>query len=218
VEVGSASAAVAPFLAAARDADAALTAAANAVNSSYHGAVVTFEPSTVDLVAAARPSAVAAAIPAGLDPALERALLLVYSDLDSRYAALHGESCVMVGTFPVKQIDPHCFVAGHAAAVRTDGDLATVEALADTSPAPPKLPVGSPATAEPAVRAGYIEGNNEGCGSHGGFLATDPIEVHWAASPTEAGPGDSLEGDAGGVHFTATFAGAAGWTVHFLAC
>ena len=177
-----------------------------------------FDQSTVDLVARARPSAVAAAIPAGLDPPLEGALLLVYSDLDSRYAALHGESCVMAGTFPVNQIDPHCFVEGHVAAARTDGDLSAAAALAAASPAPRQLAAGSPATAEPAVRVGYIEGNNEGCGSHGGFVATDPIEVHWAASPTAVSPGHSLAGDAGGVHFTATYGGATGWTVHFLAC
>jgi hypothetical protein len=105
----STSDALAPFFAAADTADAALAAAAAAVNDSYAGDQVTFTQATVDLLNRARPSAVAAAIPAGLDPDTERAVLLVYSDLESRFAALHGESCVQVGTYARAELDPHCF-------------------------------------------------------------------------------------------------------------
>lgn len=213
----SAADAVAPFLAAAAVADRNITAAAAAVNASFKGKVVTFDQATMDLVAGAEPSAAGAAIDAGLDPALERALLLVYSDLRSRYAALHGESCVWLGTFALDQLDPHCFVEGHAAAVRFAGDVAAAEQLAAAAVAPEPVGAGSPAAAEPAVRVGYIDGNNEGCGGHGGFLATAPIDVQWAASPSAVDVGSPLHGQANGVRFTATYNGD-GWSVRFLAC
>ena len=217
-DIGSASAAVAPFLAAARASDHKISAAAAAVNSSSHAQSFTFDQGTVDLVAGARPSAVGAAIPAGLDPALEKALLLVYSDLESRYAALHGESCVQVGTFAAKDLNEHCFTEGHAAAVRTDGDLAAAEQLAASTAAPQPAQPGSPAAAEPAVRVAYINGHNEGCGSHGGFVATGPIDVHFADAPASVDVGTAVNGQANGVNFTATYSGGTDWTVRFRAC
>lgn len=214
----SAAEALAPFIAAAAEADRNIAAAAAAVNASFNGEVVTFDAPTVALVAAAEPSAVGAAIPPGLHPDLERALLLVYSDLDSRFAALHGESCVQPGTFSVDTIDPHCFVEGHAAAVRTHSDIEAAQALASASSAPATVPAGSPAAAEPAVRVAYIQGNNEGCGSHGGFVATAPIDVHWSDPSAMVAAGSSLDGTAGGVNFTASYGGGADWTMHFRAC
>ncbi len=209
--------ALAPFFAAADAADAALGAAAIAVNDSYAGDTVTFTRATVDLVGQARPSAVAAAIPAGLDPDVERATLLVYSDLESRFAALHGESCVQVGTFTRAELDPHCFTEGHAAAVAMQADIAAARAAA--SSAAPFVNAGphSREAAEVALRVGYVDGNNEGCESHGGFRATDPIDIVWNGDPSAVNGAASGDGIANGVRFTASWTGEA-WSVRYLAC
>ena len=100
--------------------DRDLKAAADAVNGSIGVDAVTIEQSTIDAVDRAEPAAVAAAIPAGLEPAVEQAVLLVYSDLVSRFAALRQGSCLY--TQPRSELDPLCFSQGHAAAARMPGD------------------------------------------------------------------------------------------------
>ena len=209
--------ALAPFFAAADTADAAVAAAAAAVNESYAGDTVTFTRATADLVDQARPSAVAAAIPAGLDPDVERAVLLVYSDLESRFAALHGDSCVQVGTFTRAELDPHCFAEGHAAAVAMPADVATARAAASSASAFIDADAHSRQAAEVALRVGYIDGNNEGCGSHGGFRATDPIDIVWNGDPSAVNGAAAGDGVTNGVRFTASWTGEA-WSVQYLAC
>ncbi|MGS0686424.1 hypothetical protein ACVBEQ_14955 [Nakamurella sp. GG22] len=213
----SASDALEPFFAAADTADAALTAAAAAVNDSYAGDTVTFTRATVDLVDQARPSAVAAAIPAGLDRDVQRAVLLVYSDLESRFAALHGESCVQVGTFTRADLDPHCFAEGHAAAVAMPADVAAAHAAASSAAPFTDAGAHSREAAEVALSVGYVDGNNEGCGSHGGFRATDPIDIAWNGDPSAVNGADSGDGVTNGVQFTASWTGEA-WSVRYLAC
>lgn len=213
----STSDALAPFFAAVQTVDAALAAAAAAVNDSYAGDGVAFTQNTVDLVIQARPSAVAAAIPAGLDPDVERAVLLVYSDVESRFAALHGESCVRLGTFTRVEIDPHCFTEGHAAAVAMPADVAAARAAASSASPFSDAGAHSREAAEVALQVGYVDGNNEGCSSHGGFRATDPIDVVWNGDPSVVNGAASAGGRTNGVQFTASWTGD-GWSVRYQAC
>ena len=208
---------LAPFFAAADTADAALAAAAAAVNDSYTGDQMTFTQATADLLNQARPSAVAAVIPAGLDPETERAVLLVYSDLESRFAALHGESCVQVGTYTRAELDPHCFTEGHAAVVAMPTDVAAARSTASSASAFTDAGPHSREAAEVALRVGYVDGNNEGCGSHGGFRATDPIEIVWSGDPSAVDGAASAQGLTNGVGFTVSWAGDT-WSVRYQAC
>ena len=187
---------------------------------------VTFEQSTIDAVDRAEPTAVAAAIPAGLEPAVEQAVLLVYSDLVSRFAVLRQRSCLYVGTRPRSELDPLCFSQGHAAAERMPGDVDAARAAAEASP-PVVVPApDSRSAAEVRVRVALIDLVNLGCDSGGGFITTKPISVRWYANP-KANPGTPeippLDGEVAssvdaGVGFWATYAAATGWTIQLNAC
>ena len=132
-----------------RTTDRDLKAAADAVNGSIGVDAVSIEQSTIDAVDRAEPAAVAAAIPAGLEPSVEQAVLLVYSDLVSRFAALRQGSCLY--TQPRSELDPLCFSQGHAAAARMPGDVDVARAAAETSP-----PMVEPAaTRVPQPRFGF---------------------------------------------------------------
>lgn len=103
----------------------------------------TFDRSTVDAVDDAAPWTAAAAIPSGLDPATEQAVLVVYSDLVSRFGALRGGDCLQVGTVPRASLNADCFVRGHEAKVRTPENIRAAQAAAASSIDPP----------DPAARA-----------------------------------------------------------------
>ena len=215
------------FFAAVEVTDRDLRAAADAVNGSIGVDTVTFEQSTIDAIDRAEPTAAAAAIPAGLEPAVEQAVLLVYSDLMSRFASLRTGSCMFLGTRPRSDLDPSCFSQGHAAAERMSGDVDAAHAAAEDSP-PAVVPApDSRAAVEVRLRIGLIDGANRGCDSGGGFIATEPIPVRWYANPStnpdtpEIPP---LDGEVGGIEvgagvgFWATYAPGTGWTVEFNAC
>jgi len=213
------------FFDAVETADRNLKVAADAVNGSIGIDTITVEQSTIDAVDRAEPAAVAAAIPAGLQPAVERAVLLVYSDLVSRFAALRQSSCLVGGTRPRSELDPLCFSQGHAAAKRMPGD---VDAARATAGASPRVVVPAPdtrAAAEVRIRVALIDGTNRGCDSGGGFIATEPISIRWYANPSvnpdtpEIPPLDGeVSGAGGGVGFWATYAPRTGWTVQLNAC
>jgi len=217
-EQPTAAADLASFFAAVDESDQRLTEAADAVNASFHGDLVTFDQSTIDAIGRAQPKAVAAAIPAGLDPAVEQAVLLVYSDLVSRFAALNGDMCVQLGTYPRAEINPDCFTNGHEAAVSLPGDTETARALAAASPATPATSPDSPAVAETMLRISYIDGVNMGCGSKGGFRATEPLTIEWNARPAPAEGSQPIAGSIQGGWFHATYDPAAGWVVGLYAC
>lgn len=214
---GTAAQALAPFFAAVDEIDGRLQAAATAVNAGLGEQDVTFDRSTVDLVDAAGPWPAADAIPAGLDPATEQAVLLVYSDLVSRFGALRGGDCLQVGTVPRASLNADCFVRGHAAKVRMPGDVQAAQAAAAASMIGTPDP-GSPEAAEVLLRIEYINKANLGCGTMGGYIATDPILVEWANEPSADPTLPPTDGKVNGVRFRAAFDESAGWSIELLAC
>lgn len=216
-ESGTATA-LAGFFAAVSDTDQNLKEAAAAINASFDGDTVTFEQSTADLVDRAEPTAVAQSIPAGLDPATEQAVLLVYSDLVSRYASMSG-LCMQVGTFTRAQLETDCFANGHVAAQRTDADVSSAHAAAAAHPSFSPAAPDSRQAAELQARIRYIYVGNLGCAGKGGFVADEAIVIDWNAEPSEVPEFPPLDGHINGhMGFRATYTADSGWTVHLNAC
>lgn len=205
------------FFAAAEASDRKLAAAAVAINSGINGDVLTVDQAMVDQLHAGQPTAVAAAIPGGLDPAVEQAALLVYSDLSSRYMSMDNECVWQAGTFKISELPPDCFVLGHAAAVRTAADIAAAQSAAAGSTFTAAAP-DSHAVAEVALRVLYIATHNGGCGATGGYIATERIPIDWNAEPSGDPALASLDGHIGGAGFRASYSADTGWTVDINAC
>src|SRR5207248_2320883 len=90
------------FFAAARSYDARIRAAARAVNRGGVGhSTIYFDRSIREVIKASVPDQAARAIPAGLDPTLLHAVLLVHSELVARSAAFNGVSEFIYGPVPV---------------------------------------------------------------------------------------------------------------------
>ncbi len=214
---GDALDALAPFFAAAAQTDQNLRAAADTVNAGIGNDTVTFDRATIDAIDRGSPNAVAATIPTGLDPTVEQAVLLVYSDLVSRYGAMRGGDCDQAGARPLADLNDDCFVRGHEAASRTPGDVDAVYVAAAAAPATVTPGPDSRESAEVPLRIEYINKANMGCGTMGGYLATQPIPVEWVTedSAPEVPPTD---GRVGGIGFTASYNAGSGWTVDLRAC
>ena len=227
---GTASAAddLVPFFAAVAETDRLLRAAADAVNASFGADTITVGQATIDAVERSAPTAVATAIPAGLRPAVEPAVLLVYSDLVSRYAALHGDSCLPRRTIPRSELNPRCFTQGHAAAIRLTADVDKARTLAAATPPVVAPAADSRTVAELLLRIAFIDKANLGCDQTGGYLATDTIKIDWIAEPPPAPDIPPTEGHIGscavlavdvcGIPFQATYTTGTGWTVDVIAC
>lgn len=214
---GTAAEALEPFFAAVEEVDGRLRTAAAAVNAGLSADTATFDRSTLDTIGAADPAPAAAAIPSGLDPATEQAVLLVYSDLVSRFGALAGGDCVQVGTVPRESLDADCFVRGHEPKVRMPGDVQAARAAAAASALRPPDP-SSPEAAEVPLRIEYINMANLGCGTMGGFIATDALPVEWVSEPSGDPSLPPTDGSVNGIRFRAAYDGSTGWTVDLLAC
>jgi hypothetical protein len=207
-----------PFLDMAAAADRDLAEAAERINAAATGETITYDERTVELLDIDL-RALGAALPAGMPDELEQHALLVYSDLVSRWAAMSSGPCPHdVGTRPRSDYDEnHCFISGAAAAARTDGDLAGLEAVAARTP---RFPVADPASrpAEAlAARLRSVDLRNLGCASTGGFVATEPITVTWDPSPGMEGLPD-WEGRVDGIQFYGTYDAATGWEIWINAC
>jgi len=215
--MGAASAAdgLVPFFAAVAETDRLLRAAADAVNASFGADTITVSQATIDAVERSAPTAVATAIPAGLQPAVEQAVLLVYSDLVSRYAAL---SCLPRRSIPRSELNPRCFTQGHAAAIRLTADVDTARTLAAATPPMAAPAADSRTVAELLLRIAYIDERNLGCAQTGGFLAIDAIRIDWIAESPPAPDIPPTVGHIGGIPFRATYNAPAGWTVSIEAC
>lgn len=214
---GTAAEALVPFFAAVDEIDGRLRTAAEAVNAGLGEDTATFDQSTLDAIDAAVPWPAADAIPSGLDPATEQAVLLVYSDLTSRFGAMAGGDCVQRGTVPRESLGADCFVRGHEAKVRMPGDVRAARAAAAASAVDPPDP-SAPESAEVQLRIEYINKANLGCGTVGGFIATDPIPVEWASEPSSDPTLPPTDGKVNGVRFRATYTESDGWAVNLLAC
>ena len=187
------------------------------MNAGIGAETVSFDRATRDAIAAASPDAVAATIPAGMGPGLEPAVLLVYSDLVSRYWSLTDHNCLQDDPYPRSELDPRCFAAGHVAADRFDADLAAARAAAAAAPPVVVAAPDSRGAAELAVRKEVIDLANSCAGGGGGYLATHPILVVWKAEPN-AGGGPQWDGRVDDIPFRATYDATTGWKTELNAC
>jgi len=230
----SAANALEAFFAAADQQDAQLRSAADLINNGVSASRITLSMSTKTAVAAIDPAIVARTIPAGLDPQLQRAVLVVYSELDSRRQAMRrvadlahepGTSVLARnGTAVGGGIDlMRCLVNGAPAAARYTVDVASARALAQRIPAAASASPQSRAAADLALRIALINGHNIGCASCGGFVAAGLEPVTWQPS-TVAGIhwdgtiGGSDSTPAAGIRFQATYLPGKGWQVRLNAC
>ena len=206
---------LAAFVTTARAADTRLRHAAVAVNGAVRATSLVVDDRTAQAVKASSPSAVAAAIPAGMPPKLLRAVLLAYSDLVSRNRAMR--SFWTAGTYPRDPLyddTMRCLANGPPAKARFGADLAAVVTLARTTPPLPHVAATSKTSAELAVRLSIVLEANAGCDSCGGFVATKLSTVVW----NDAAPGATTRtGTIDGISFTATFT-TGRWTVELNAC
>jgi hypothetical protein len=213
----SAAADLAAFFAAADGADARIRAAAAAINRDIGPTTAHVRRSSRALILASSPRPVAKAIPAGMSPDLQRAVLLVHSELVARAAAFNGVDTTQ--TLPLT--DPgsvrmlHAFRIGSVIAHRYPADLATARALAKASPPIRTISPGSRQAAELALQVAIINGENNGCASDGGYLYTAPRPVRWKTIVTDYG---RFDGTIGGIMFAATYTPATGWNVNLNAC
>jgi len=209
---------LAAFFSAAQQADQRLKAAATAINGDITGDELRVDPATADAVRAlgSAVAASAAAIPAGLEPDLLRAVLLVQSDLASRSAAM--SPAWSVETKPMSEVAP-CLRNGCLSAARYPADLAALRSLADTSPPVTVAAPDSRAAEELAVRLTYIDRRNNCANECGSYVATDLREVTFYDAPTfDPVTGHRWDGIFGDVVFRADFEAGTGWRVEFNAC
>jgi hypothetical protein len=196
-----------PFFAAAVAMDEQLHAAAVAINATGPPWASIAEEVT-SRVRAAAPEPVAAAIPAGLTQDLLQSVMLVYSDLSSRRAAMQSFS--FAGSFPYSPIDPLTELAnGHQAAERFDADLAAARSVAASAPPITVAPSDSRAAAELLLLVQLVNKSNFGCESRGGAVFTRLPVVEWHGSGG---------GTIAGIDFDATLDLGGHWSVSIIAC
>ena len=121
---------LAPYFNAAQSMDRQLAAAAVLVNGGIHTSTMQFDQATLDAITAIQPRTLAAKIPPGLPPELERRILLVQSELVSRRAAFNE---VLRGTAGNAYV-VRCLANGAPAAARFASDLAAGRSLAAQTP------------------------------------------------------------------------------------
>lgn len=202
--------ALAPFLSAAATMDGRLHAAAEAIN----GAGPPWDAVTDELagtVQAADPAAVAAAIPAGLPHDLLESVVLVYSDLASRRAAM--QSFAYAGTvYEPTDVLLAELGNGHDAATRFEADLAAARSLAESSPPVAVAAPDSRAAAELLLLVQYVDKANVGCDSRGGGVVTELPVITWTSDR-----GGTIGTPSMTIEFQAT-PGSGGYQVEIMAC
>lgn len=208
---------LAAFFSVADRLDQHLKTAAAGINGAIADNDANVDQATADAVSAAFTAIpeMQDAIPAGLEPELLRAVLLVESDLVSRTHAMRNYQSV---SNPVNEVEP-CLQNGGEAAARYPADLAALRALADASPPVAIAAPDSREAEELAVRLGWIDLRNSGCAGCGGYVATDLHDITWYDTPTYNPVADRLvDGLVDDVGFWADFAADTGWTIQFAAC
>jgi hypothetical protein len=191
--------------------DSRLRGAARAINAAgppWHSV----SESVARAVRAADPSAVATTMRAGADPELLARMLLVYSDLVSRRAA-------MTGFEYSHEVDPaqeRLLVdlgRGGPAAARFAADLASLRTWAARSARFTPQAVDSRASADLQLMVRFVDLANRGCESRGGVVLTELPTVVWRTSTSGV-----LRTNSGSVGFLATRHPGHPWTVELLAC
>jgi hypothetical protein len=204
---------IGPFLAAAGVVDARLRSAAAAVNARVTGTTVVLDQATTAAIGAADPASARDALPAGLPPDLERAVLVVYNDLVSRRSAFNG----VLRNDSQDQLP--CLRNGAAPAARFAADLAAARRLAAATPGVAPVAPDSRAAEELAVRFAWIDGVNNGCASCGGMVIRELVPITFYGSPTVPSNYDrAFDGVIQGVYFNAGYTPGTGWVVVLNAC
>lgn len=194
---------LAPFFAAAEDLDRRIRDAAEVFNAGFDSESPSLDPGVGPVVYALDAGPLRALIPGGMSEDLERAVLAVYADLDSRISSLAGGARAMEGVEDVEwALD--CLGNGSRSFDRYPDDLAEARRLADLE-APPTAGPDDEASGIVAVRLEAIRSMNWGCDSCGGVEYDEPFAVDW--------PGRTIIG----VEFDATFAGGV-WEIMIYAC
>jgi hypothetical protein len=219
---------LAGFFTAAADIDQSLKAAAVDANGAIGTTQITITQQTLDTIAAADPTPVAADIPAGLPPEVVLRVLTVQSDLVARYYAFRGFVESQPGTIPRTNPTPGslsaadylltCLGSGSKAASSYAADVAAAQKAA--SDALPVMPVGpsSQAAADLAIWLHQIIEANPGCESCGGSRLSFLPQITWHhVAPLTPG-GNAWDGDIAGLLFTAQYTPDQGWAVQFNAC
>jgi hypothetical protein len=215
---------LADYFAAATATDRLLRTGAAAVNGAIGKTQISVEQSTLDAIAAADPTAAAMKIPPGLAPSLLAPVLIVQSDLVSRYYSLRGLRIYLApGGKPrvVPISDPQvryalgCLGEGGPAAAAFSTDLARARTAATSAPPVVAVDPASRAAAELAVQLAHNVESNAGSLGCGGKRLTSLVTVTWHHTPPVQGETAAWVGDVAGVVFDATYKAGQGWTVLF---
>lgn len=211
---------LAGFITGATRADRQIRAAAALVNSGIGAQTIQFSPNVVAAVMAIDQDALAGTIPGALPAALQRQVLLVFSELVSR-----GDALRVILEYQHEQIPRDSAAAlfvirnlgnGAPAAARFPADLSAAQRLAASLPPVAAVAPASRATAAMAVQAEYIMVMNGGCGSTGGWLETTPVPLVWKQATDYSG--QRTDGTIGGVVFRADYHAGHGWQITIEAC
>lgn len=220
---------LAPYFSTARGVDRRLSTAAALVNGNVGADAIAADPATARAVIAADPHVAARAIPAGLEARLLAAVLLVQSDLVSRFYALQGFVTRVSGASqtavplsdPSAEMAISCLGNGADAAAAFGADLAAAVTAAEAAGPVTVAPAFSRPAAELALLLERMIGRNAGCGSCGGQQETSLPSITWYPSRRQAAPqaGKALaDGNIDGVEFLADYSSASGWAVTLYAC
>jgi hypothetical protein len=164
-------------------------------------------------VRAADIDAVASTIPAGLPHDLLEAVMLPYSELSSRSAAMKSFSYTRTPDDPLQDDLLAELGNGHEAAQRFDGDLAAARALAASLPPVTPAAYDSRETAELLVILDTVHKGNFGCDSRGGAIFDDLPTLTWTS---DTGGYMSTGGNA--IDFSATLGPDGQWQAWLNVC
>jgi hypothetical protein len=218
VEPPSATRDLAAYFRAAARVDAKLRAAAVLINGDIGPGGADFGPATVDAVKAADPTSAGRLIPAGMNGKLLQAVILVQSDLVSRWYAFRPVLEPSTGVASQDRERLHdCLANGAPAAARFAADLAAARGTAAASPPARRVAPSSHAAAKVPLQLAFMTVANGGCESCGGQLAVTLPTIRWQHHPAAEGM-PSFDGTIGGILFRARYHSGAGWHVRLNAC
>jgi hypothetical protein len=205
-----------------------LQTAANKVNGDIRAGSLAVSPATAAAVAAADPTSIGATIPAGVPEGLLQQVMLVQSDLMSRWASLHGyarlapsgSTTTIPRSDPSAQMALRCLANGGAAATSFSGNLAAARSAAATSPPVTVAAPDSRDAANVAILLQELSGLNLGCASCGGERYTTLPTITWYPARVPAGathPGP-VDGTVNNTEFMADYVPGTGWQILLYAC
>jgi hypothetical protein len=217
----SATGQLAPFVAAAGQADGQLRHAARLVNGEIGSTSMRFTPATLAAIRDLSTMPAARAIPADLPAGLLRAVLVVYGDLASRRAAFGGiERYGHSGELTIGRHDANEVLRGlhngAPAAARYGADLAAMLSLAQQTPPLSLALPDSRDAAELALRLSSIDKHN-GCSDlFGGYAPAVLESVIWHSGAGQRS--GHYEGTIDTVRFEADYGAEHGWEINIHAC